>query len=260
MAHVRKRVNYEDLLSRGSPDPVGVLLTRTRRRAGHRQEFNINDNNFAMTQANWVVGGKVKTSQGDPVRGATVTVTPLTYRRFPNRSTDAQGDFRTQYQLMSRGTVQFSAILTAKKKGFQTAHAFVNYGRSGKTWAVPLTLHGLGEDPDLLSSADLISGLAPKLKQLGPADGLAAKSEKITRGAWQNFSTSTIPSEPCRVSPKWWQIIPRASGAGPCWALRRLGWCDWNDAHNSLRRKCERNACTIEKWGVPNRWWLTEPG
>ena len=41
------------------------------------QGITSGDESIAMTQASWVVAGKVKTAQGDPVRSATVMVTPL---------------------------------------------------------------------------------------------------------------------------------------------------------------------------------------
>ncbi len=198
------------------------------------QGGGVGNNPFSMIQTTWVVGGKVKTSQGDPVRGAMVTVTPLTTAGSRIVSTDAQGDFRTQYQLMTEGPIELSVILTAKKKGFQTAHAFVNYGRSGKTWAIPLTLHGLEEDPDLLSSADLISGLAPKLKQLGAAEGLAAKSVKdYTRGIAEFLDQHNLE----RAVPSLAKVVgnnPSCIGCRTMLGLAEIGWCDWNDAHNSF--------------------------
>ena len=182
----------------------------------------LGNNPFAVIQQFWVVAGKVKTLQGVPVRGATVTVTPLISAGSKLLTTDAQGEFHTQYQLMAEGVNEFSVLLTVKKKGLQTAHAYVDYGRSARTFAVPVTLHGLVEDADLLSSADLVNTLAPRLKQLGPAEGLAEKSQKDYTKGVDFFSSSTVPSAPCPFSPKWRRTIPRASAAGPCWA-----WWSW---------------------------------
>jgi tetratricopeptide (TPR) repeat protein len=194
----------------------------------------------------WLVAGKVKTVQGDPVRGAAVTVAPTDFRtkavEDPTDSfapltsttilnTDAQGDFRTQFAMVADITPQFSAILTVKKKGFQTAHAFVDYGQSGKSWLVQLTLHELrDEDPHLLAPADLISGLAPKLKQLGPADGLAAKSAKdYTRGVAdfldQHNSERAVPLLSKVVGNN-----PSCLGCRTMLGLAELGWSDMDDA------------------------------
>ncbi len=176
-----------------------------------------------LQQASWIVGGKVKTVQGDPVRGATVMVTPLIAADARVLTTNAQGEFGTEYLLNSTRVDEFSAILTVKKKGFQTAHAFIDYARSAKNFEIPLTLRDPERDPALLSPADLISGLVPKLKQLGPArrtfdekrEGLHAGSRGFRRPA-------QVASEPCRFLRESWKIIPRASGAGPCWAS--LSW------------------------------------
>jgi tetratricopeptide (TPR) repeat protein len=193
------------------------------------------DGSFAMTQASWAVAGRVKTVQGDPVRGATVTVTPLGPASPRTLSTNAAGEFRTDYQLRAETVDEFNAIFTVKMRGFQTAHAYVNYGRSGKAWWVPIALHELREDdPDLLSAADLVSGLAPKLRQLGPADGLAAKSAKdYARGVAafldQRDFERAVPTL-ARVAAN----NPSCIGCRTLLGLAELAWCDWNDAQDSF--------------------------
>jgi len=187
-----------------------------------------------LVQINWVVAGKVKTAQGDPVRGAQVLLAPLVPAASRIFATDAQGEFSTMYQLNAKEVSEFSAILTVKKKGFQTVHAYVDYGRSVKAWVVPLTLREADEDPALLSPADLISGLAPKLKQLGPADGLAAKSEKdYTRGV-ADFLDQHRPE---RAVPILFSVLQRNPSCIACrtmLGLAELGWDDWDDANRTL--------------------------
>ena len=109
--------------------------------SGMAQGLGRTTDDLTMRERFWIVAGKVKTVQGDPVRGATVTVTPPMYTSPRILATDAQGEFRSEYAVIREGGSDFSAIVTVKKKGFQTAHAFVNYGRSDKTWWVPFTLH-----------------------------------------------------------------------------------------------------------------------
>lgn len=194
----------------------------------------LGNNPYDVVQANWLVAGKVRTVQGDPVRGATVTVEPLISLTFRTLTTDAQGKFRTEYQLNAKEVRQFSVILTVKKKGFQTAHAFVDYGNSVKSWEVPLTLREADEDPALLSSADLISGLAPKLKQLGPEDGLAAKSVKdYTRGV----AVFLDQHRPDRAVPILVEVLkrnPTCIACGTMLGLVELSWGDWDDARQTL--------------------------
>ncbi len=195
------------------------------------------DNNpFLTSQKVWPVAGKIKTIHGEPVRGATVTVEPLNGTGSRNLTTDPLGEFGTQYQLLGAQETEFSVILTVKKKGFQPAHAYVNYGRSGNAWVVSLTLRELqDEDPGLLSSADLIAGLAPKLKQLGPADGLAAKSEKdYTRGVAEFLDQHSYD----RAVPLLAKVQgnnPSCIGCETMLGLAELSWSDWDDARNSFR-------------------------
>jgi len=187
-----------------------------------------------LVQANWVVEGKVKTLQGDPVRAATVLVMPLVAAGPRSLATDAQGAFRTVYQVNIKDIKEFSLVLTVKKKGFQTAHAYVDFGPSVKTWVVPLTLREPGQDPELLSLEDLISGLTPKLKQLGPADGLAEKNAKdYARGVAEFLDQQRLE----RAVPllfKVQQNDPSCLGCRTMLALAELIWGDWDGANRAL--------------------------
>jgi tetratricopeptide (TPR) repeat protein len=218
-----------------------------------------------LMQKFWLVAGQVKTVQGEPVRGAAVTVAPTDLRSNPVEdatelfplntsttivSTDAQGEFRANFSMVADITPEFNAILTVKKKGFKTAHAFVNYGNSDKTWLVELTLHELrDEDPDLLSPADLISGLAPKLKQLGPVDGLAVKSAKdYTRGVME-FS-ERHQSE--RAVPRLSKVAEKNPSCARCrimLGLAELDWSDMDDARAAFTDGVNAAIANREKGG-----------
>ncbi|HMD84403.1 MAG TPA: hypothetical protein VKO18_06845 [Terriglobia bacterium] len=210
------------------------------------------DNNpYRMARTVWPVAGKIKTVRGEPVRGAIVTVEPLNGTGYRNLATDALGEFSTQYELLGAQDTEFSVIFMVKKKGFQTAHAYVNYGRAGKAWAVPLTLHELhDEDPDLLSSADLIAGLAPKLKQLGVADGLATKSAKdYTRGVAE-FLDQRSPERAVPLLAKVLGNNPSCIGCQTMLGLAELGWSDWDDANKSFRESVNATLAN-RKMGRP---------
>jgi Tfp pilus assembly protein PilF len=211
----------------------------------------VGNNPYGVEQGIWLVAGTVKTVQGVPVRGATVTVAPVTATGYRTLTTDARGEFNTLYQLLGQQDTEFSVIFTAKKKGFQTAHAFVNYGRPGKTWAVSFTLREVqDENPDLLSPADLVSGLAPKLKQLGPADGLAAKSEKdYTRGV-ADFLDQRNSERAVPLLSKVLGNNPACIGCQTLLGLAELGWSDWDDANNSFRESAKATLAN-RKMGRP---------
>jgi len=107
----------------------------------------VSDNPYALVQTPWLVVGKVKNANGDPVRGAMVAVAPLIAAQVRTLSTDAQGQFRTEYQLNAVGVDEFNVVLTVKKKGLPAAHAFVSYVRAARTWEVPIVLRVREEDP-----------------------------------------------------------------------------------------------------------------
>jgi Tfp pilus assembly protein PilF len=193
-------------------------------------------NPYGTAKAVYLVQGRVKTVHGEPVRGAMVTVDPLSGSGYRILATDPVGEFGTQYQLLGAQDTEFSVMFTVKKKGFQTTHLYADFGRAGKAWSVSMTLREpQDEDPDLLSSADLIAGLAPKLRQLGPADGLAAKSEKdYTRGVAEFLDRHS--SE--RAVPLLAKVLannPSCIGCQTMLGLAELGWPDWDDADNSFR-------------------------
>lgn len=191
-------------------------------------------NSNTRSQGIWIVAGKVKTFQGDPLRGATVTVTPLVATDTRILATDPQGKFRTEYTLNVEVVRELSVFLTVKKKGFQTAHRYVNYTNSSKNWEVPLTLRDTVEDPGLLSTANLISGLAPKLKQLGRADGLSAKSEKdYARGVADFLDQRHLEG----AVPLLDKVLQRDASCVACrtmLGLAELRWGDWDGADKTF--------------------------
>jgi tetratricopeptide (TPR) repeat protein len=182
----------------------------------------------------WLVAGKVKTFQGDPIRGAAVTVTPLVGAETRTLATDAQGKFRYEYTMNVGLVPEFSVVFTVKKKGFQTAHAYITYTHPRESWEVPLTLREDVEDPELLPTADLISGLAPKLKRLSPADGLSTKSEKdYVRGVADFLDRHHIDA----AVPLLTKVLERDASCTACrtmLGLAQLEWRDWDGANHTL--------------------------
>jgi len=140
--------------------------------------FN-NPNLYNILQKRWVVAGKVETLQGDPVAGAKVDVQPRgASGAFRSLVRDFQGMFQTDYWLNLELFKEFSVELKVSKKGFRPAHSLIDFGKSDKPWLIPITLRELADDPDLLSQADLISGLASRLDKLKASDGLSAAGGK----------------------------------------------------------------------------------
>jgi tetratricopeptide (TPR) repeat protein len=185
-----------------------------------------------------LVSGKVCTPRGDPVVHAMVEITNNGGFPFRNVLTDNQGVFSTDYMIFSQGAEvkYFTLTLKVTKKGFQEAHRMAEMGESVHNLGLAITMRPLHqqEDPTLLSQADLINGVAPRLRQLGPADGLSAKQEKdYARGVQEFLDTNHVD----RAVPdlaKVAKLNPSCLRCRTMLALAELSWRDWDDARHDL--------------------------
>ena len=183
----------------------------------------------------WFIQGKVKTLQGDLIGGARVTIVPVnTSASARSLSTDLQGEFRTEYSLNLQTTKQLTLDLKVTKKGYFRAHALITFEEAGKTWVIPITLREAREDPNLLSQADLIAVLAPKLGKLTAADGLSAAGEKdYARGVTEFLDRKS--SE--RAVPFFAKVVHQDASCPACRtmsALAELDCGDWDGAYRNL--------------------------
>jgi tetratricopeptide (TPR) repeat protein len=191
--------------------------------------------NFNVQHKHWLVEGKVTTLRGDPVAGARVDVAPTSASgEFRTLVTNFQGEFQTEYSLSTDLVREFGVDLKVTKKGFLKAHSVIDFGASDKTWVIPVTLREPEEDSELLSQADLISGLAPRLKKLGASDGLSAAGEKdYARGVAEFLDRSRSD----RALPFFTKVIRRDASCMPCrtmLALAELDSGDWDGAYHNL--------------------------
>jgi tetratricopeptide (TPR) repeat protein len=182
----------------------------------------------------WFIQGRVKTLQGDPVGGARVSIAPVSVSASPRSLlTDLQGEFRTDYSLNLEGA-SLTIDLKVVKKGYLRAHALVTFEEAGKTWVIPMTLREAPEDPNLLPQADLIAGLAPKLKKLTAADGLSAAGDKdYARGVAEYLEKGS----PERAIPYFAKVIRQDTSCPACrtmLAVAELGMGDWDGAYRNL--------------------------
>ncbi|MGD0012408.1 MAG: hypothetical protein ABSE93_28190 [Terriglobia bacterium] len=198
---------------------------------------DVNDmrNLYGIVQKRWVVAGKVTTLRGDPVAGARVDVEPTSASgQFRTLVTDFQGQFQTDYFLNAELVKEFSVDLKVTKKGFRKAHAFIDFGSSDKFYLLPITLRDPEEDPSLISQADLISGLAPRLKKLGASEGLSAAAEKdYARGVEEFLDRSHSD----RALPSFSKVTRHDPSCVQCramLALAQLDSGDWGGAYRNL--------------------------
>ena len=188
-----------------------------------------------LLRRRWIVAGKVKTIRGDAVAGAKVNVAPTSIPgEFRTLVTNFQGEFRTEYWLNAKLVTEFSVELTVTKKGFLRAHSLIDFGSPDKAWVIPITLREPEEDPELVSQAALIAGLAPRLKKLAASDGLSPAGEKdYARGVEELLDRSRSD----RALTFFARATRRDTSCLSCrtmLALAELDSGDWDGAYRDL--------------------------
>jgi len=125
----------------------------------------------SLEKAVWHVYGRVTSLSGEPVSEATVRVSIGNgHDGLKTLRTDLQGNFATEYELLVEQYKSLSVSVVASKSGYFDARETVDFGASGKTWGIDLTLRDTSQDPDQLSQADLIAYMAPRLRQAAATD------------------------------------------------------------------------------------------
>jgi len=194
--------------------------------------------NFDITginQNHWILAGQVTTLRGDPIRGANVEVEPLSGGGgFRNLITDLQGRFQTEYSLSGVTVKEFSVALTVTQKGFLKAHETIDLAEPSKALIYTVTLREPEEDPSLLSQADLISRLAPRLKKLGASEGLSAAGEKDYARGVEEFLDRNRPDRALPHFTKATRHDPSCVQCRTMLALAQLDSGDWDGAYSNL--------------------------
>jgi Tfp pilus assembly protein PilF len=148
--------------------------------------------------------------------------------------TDFEGKFHIDYTFFRYTAKEFTVVVTVSKKGYPKAHAYANYGASDNPYEIPIVLRPTQNDPTLLSQADLISGLAPKLRHLDTSDGLAAKDLKAyDRGAAEFLERNRLDL----AVPLFEKLVASNPACLRCrvmLALADLSWGDWASAERHL--------------------------
>jgi tetratricopeptide (TPR) repeat protein len=194
-----------------------------------------------LMQNRLILAGKVTTLDGDLIRGAKVDVESLSASGgFRSLTTDRQGRFQTEYGINANSINDFSVTLTVAKKGFLKAHETIDLGASPKAWNITVTLREPEEDPKLLSQADLISRLAPRLKKLGASEGLSAAEEKDYARGVEEFLDRNRPD---RALPHFTKVTgydPSCLQCRTMLALAQLDSGDWDGAYRNLAQAYDK--------------------
>ncbi len=188
-----------------------------------------------LIQNRWILAGKVTTVRGDPISAAKVDVEPLSGSGgFRSLITDLQGRFQTEYVFNADLVKELSVTLTVTKNGFLKAHETIELGDSSKALINTVTLREPEEDPSLLSQADLISRLAPRLKKLGASEGLSAAEEKDYARGVEEFLDRNRPDRALPPFAKVTRHDPSCVQCRTMLALAQLDSGDWDGAYRNL--------------------------
>jgi tetratricopeptide (TPR) repeat protein len=178
-----------------------------------------------------VLAGRVYSPKGTPVAGAEVEVTNSAGAKFQVFFTDKDGDFLAGFHLLDPEAARhFVATLKVTKKGFQVAHRIAEMSGPVNNLSIAISLHlAEPEDPALLSRAELITEVAPRLRQLGPADGLLAKQEKDYARGVQDFLDRHRLEDAVPRLAKVATLDPNCLKCRTMLALAEMSWGDWDD-------------------------------
>jgi len=186
-------------------------------------------------QRTYTVNGKVQNIRREPIRGAKVVVRATRMSGLIRElHTDDQGEFSTQMTLTQESDTSFGVDVNADKHGYMPSHAIVDFGTSGTSWKLTITLRDLREDANLLFQEDLIADLAPRLKQLSSADGLSGKSAKDYEHGVNEFLTK---DNPVGAVANFARVAGRDPSCAACrtmWGLAQLAMNDMDGAERSF--------------------------
>src|SRR5271169_262500 len=186
-------------------------------------------------QRTYTVNGKVQTIRREPIRGAKVVLRVTNMAgAIRELHTDDQGEFGTEMTISLEKAAGFEVDVKAEKHGYKSDHEIVDFGTSGKTWKLTITLGDLREDADLLFQEDLIAGLAPRLKQLSSADGLSGKSVKDYEHGVKEFLNE---DNPVGAVSNFARVVGRDPSCAACrtmWGLTQLAMGDWDGAEGNF--------------------------
>jgi tetratricopeptide (TPR) repeat protein len=187
-------------------------------------------------QSHKTLAGRVYSPKGEPVANAMVEITNNAGAQFQAIPTDREGDFQADFNLLDPDSARnFVAMLKVTKKGFEVAHRLEEMKGAVNQLNIAINLRARQQDdPSLLSQADLIMGVAPRLRQLGTADGLQDKQQKdYARGVQDFLDRHHLEDAVARLA-KVVMLDPQCLKCQTMLALAEMSWGDWDDPKREL--------------------------
>ncbi|HME00055.1 MAG TPA: hypothetical protein VKM93_22335 [Terriglobia bacterium] len=179
----------------------------------------------------WNVFGKITDFKGEPLRAAAVHVDIGMGAKFSkDLTTNAQGEFRTEYTLDMSTNSRLSVNLLVSREGFAPAHEFVDYGAGEKTWEIDVAMRPDTVGDDQLTVPALVSTLAPTLRTSLESDAaIGAAKKDLARGASEFLDQHDAE----KAVPNLTKVVKRYPACGNCRTLLGLALLDagsWNGA------------------------------
>ena len=209
------------------------LRLRSQREIPHPEVMN--ETLETAGRQTWHVFGKVTDFKGSPLRAAAVRVDIGYGGKFiKDLTTNAQGEFRTEYTFDSALTTKLSVSLLVNREGFAPAHEFVDYGAGGKTWEIDVAMRPDTVGDDELPVPALVDALAPKLRASLETDAAIAPARKDLAKGVSEFLDQHDAAKAVTSLTK---VTTRYPDCGSCRTLLGLALLDagsWNGASREL--------------------------
>ena len=199
----------------------------------------------------WTVSGTVQRLRGEPVPGAIVMVRvtnapspnpatifastpvePTLSATWKSLKTNLQGEFTTEFTIGAQVS-QLELDLRVTKAGLQKAHEIVEFTAPDKTWIIPVTLREIEEDSELITQAELISTLEPRLKQFPAEAGRSGAAKDYSRG-FEELVDQDNPDHALTYFASAARRVPACAACRTMLGLARLASGDWDGAYRDL--------------------------
>ncbi len=188
------------------------------------------------------LGAIIRTPEGKRVSDAKVEIANNVGAPQQFLYTDHQGEFRADYDVFHEdASREFVATVKVSKKGYQVLHKVVVMTNGVDTLGLALTLQPVENQPNpmVLTQQQLIDAVAPRLRNLGPADGLAAKDQKdYVRGVQDFLDRQHLDQAVPRLF-KVTQADPNCTKCGTMLSLAEMSWGDWDDPKRDLQNSID---------------------
>lgn len=179
----------------------------------------------------WHIFGKVTDLRGEPLLAASVRVDLGSGIQFvKSLSTNAQGDFRTEYTLDAKQWKRLAPTLLVEREGYLPAREFVDFAEGDKTWEIDVAMRPDTQAAEELPPEALVEALAPRLRATLENDATLKPVRKDLGRAIEQFLDE---HDSVKSIPNFSKVVERKPDCANCRTLMGLALLDagsWNGA------------------------------